>query len=179
MSLKETNVADDLNTTLHKCGLTFISKLNIVLILVTQSETIKLLLALVDCYRISLQRKLNEQIENYTESLTHLEKSFSERQQLYYKLQSAEKRLNHSKNILPTALPKEIVNCIASLSYTINESAYWHNKFDKFVKLKQPDAKGSSISMAEWISILNNAHNVLTDNDWNYISLHVVSGNAM
>lgn len=149
------------------------------LILVTQSETIKLLLALVDCYRISLQRKLNEQIENYTESLTHLEKSFSERQQLYYKLQSAEKRLNHSKNILPTALPKEIVNCIASLSYTINESAYWHNKFDKFVKLKQPDAKGSSISMAEWISILNNAHNVLTDNDWNYISLHVVSGNAM
>ncbi|EUB57009.1 Myb-like protein L [Echinococcus granulosus] len=159
LRLKETNVADDLNATLHK---------------LTQSETIKLLLALVDCYRISLQRKLNEQVEILTESLTHLDKSFSEREQIFLKLQSAEKRLNHSKSILPTALPKEIVTCIASLSNTINESVYWYNKFDKFAKSKQSGAKDSSISMTEWISILNNAHNVLTDNDWNYISVHVL-----
>ncbi|VDM17066.1 unnamed protein product [Hydatigera taeniaeformis] len=159
LSLKETNVADDLNATLHK---------------LTQSETIKLLLALVDCYRISLQRRLKEQIENFTESLTNLEKGFSERQQIYFKLQSAEKRLIHSKNILPTALPKEIVNCIASLSTSINDSVYWHNKFEKLAKLKQFDTTGSSISMAEWISILNNAHNILTDHDWDYISVHVL-----
>lgn len=147
----------------------------IILILVTQSETIKLLLALVDCYRISLQRNLNEEIENLTESLTCLKKSFSDRQRIFMKLQAAEKKLSSSKNILPTALPKEIVDCIASLSSVNNEIAHWGNKFDKMGSANKSNSRSSSISIPEWISILNNAHNVLTDNDWNYISVHVVS----
>ena len=91
------------------------------------------------------------------------------------KLQAAEKKLSNSKNILPTALPKEIVNCIASLSIVATESAHWGKKLDKLGKSKKPNPKSSSFSIPEWISILNNAHNVLTDNDWNYISIHVVS----
>uniref|UniRef100_A0A5K3ETG7 Myb-like domain-containing protein n=1 Tax=Mesocestoides corti TaxID=53468 RepID=A0A5K3ETG7_MESCO len=162
LKLKETNVADDLNTTLNR---------------LTQSETIKLLLALVDCYRLSLQRKLTSQIETLTESLTHVEKSFSERQQIFKELQSTEKQLDHSKYILPTALPKQLVNCIASLSTTINETSHWGNKFDQLaIGVKQTESRGPNISMVEWISIFNNAHNVLTDNDWNYISVHVLKG---
>uniref|UniRef100_A0A5K3FUU9 Myb-like domain-containing protein n=1 Tax=Mesocestoides corti TaxID=53468 RepID=A0A5K3FUU9_MESCO len=79
--------------------------------------------------------------------------------------------------MLPTALPKQIVNCIASLSTTINETSYWGNKFHQLaIGAKQTESRGPNISMVEWISFLNNAHNVLTDNDWNYTSVHVLKG---
>ncbi|VDL59259.1 unnamed protein product [Hymenolepis diminuta] len=157
--LKETNIADDLNSTLHK---------------LTQAETMKLLFAIVDCYRTTLQEKLREKIDNLTETLAQVNKGFSERRGIYSELQSAEKELSKSRKIISSAVPREITNFITSLSNVIPDSAQWTNKFEEMAKCKVDDTKSSCISLPEWISILSKAHTVLTDNDWNHISVHVL-----
>ncbi len=136
---------------------------------------IKFLLALVDCYRESLRKRLSGKIETLTESLSHQDKSFEERQSIFQQLQSAEEELAQTKSILPAALPKQIVNLIASLSTKVKENSVWVNKFDLLCKSEQPNQTGPKLPISEWVNILNNAHTVLTDSDWQYISNHVVS----
>lgn len=171
LQLGETNISDDLNSTLHKCKTAHILT-NI--ILVTQTETMKLFFAIVDCYRITLQSRLKEKIENLTESLAQTQKSFSERKNVYSELQMAEEELKKSHLIVSSAIPHEITSYITSLSNVISESAPWSNKLKELAKqkVKEPDASG--LSLSEWISILSRAHSVLTDNDWDHIALHVV-----
>lgn len=134
----------------------------------------KLLFAIVDCYRTTLQEKLRERIDNLTETLAQVNKGFSERKGIYSELQSAEKELSKSRKIISSAVPREITNFITSLSNVIPDSAQWTNKFEEMAKCKVDDTKSSCISLPEWISILSKAHTVLTDNDWNHISVHVV-----
>nr|CDS28555.1 hypothetical protein HmN_000017400 [Hymenolepis microstoma] len=157
--LKETNITDDLNSTLHK---------------LTQAETMKLLFAIVDCYRTTMQEKLKERIENLTETLTLTSKDFSVRKGVYSELQSAEKELNKMGKIISSSVPREITNFVTSLSSIIPDSAQWKNKFGEMAKCKVTDSKSSGISLPEWISILSKVHTVLTDNDWNHISVHVL-----
>lgn len=104
-----------------------------------------------------------------------MDKIFVERKKIYLELQQAEKELNKSRKILSSAVPQEITNCIASLCSVISDSTPWTNKFDEIVKCKTQSSKRYSLSIPEWITILNSAHGILTESDWNHISLHVVS----
>ncbi|VDN99438.1 unnamed protein product [Rodentolepis nana] len=157
--LKETNITDDLNQTLHKLN---------------QAETVKLLFAIVDCYRTTLQEKLKERIENLTETLTLTNEDFSMRKAVYSELQSTEKELKKIGKIISSSVPCEITNFVTSLSNIIPDSAQWKNKFGEMAECKLSDSKSSGISLSEWISILSKAHTVLTDNDWNHISVHIL-----
>lgn len=129
----------------------------------------------MDCYRNSQQNRIRNKIETLTELLSNQDRSLSDRQRTFNQLTAAQKELERTKFILPAALPKQIINCIAMLSRKVKETARWNNQFEQLRSTPSSDARGSKMSLSDWISVLNDAHNVLTDNDWEYISNHVVS----
>uniref|UniRef100_A0A0X3PGQ8 snRNA-activating protein complex subunit 4 n=2 Tax=Schistocephalus solidus TaxID=70667 RepID=A0A0X3PGQ8_SCHSO len=165
MQYKEVNLSHDTNAFLHKWN---------------EPEVVKLLLAVVDCYRSTKLRNLSERRDRLRHTIalsnTTDEVHTAAKKPLLQKLLRIEKEITRTNYINSAALPKEIVNLIVSRA-----KRYVHdqNLTHTLHRLKTTATSVQSyprLSTGEWLEILDSAHHVLTEADWEYISKHVVKG---
>ncbi|BHF72935.1 Myblike DNAbinding domain-containing protein [Sparganum proliferum] len=165
MQYKEVNLCHDTNAFLHKWN---------------EPEVVKLLLAVVDCYRSTKLRNLTEKRDRlrHTIALANItdERQTAEKKPLLQKLLGIEEEITKTNYVIPAALPKEIVNLIVSRAKRNLDD---QNLTHKLLRLRTAENSLQSyprLSTGDWLEILDSAHNILTEADWEYISKHVVKG---